>query len=310
MDAVIDGLAMLSHLEEFHIDFAGHPFTESNERASPDIIPFHLFRHLRSIDIGGNNLPPTYAAECVQQIHTFVKGGGELTGLALALPVSNNPAEPPPCVLHEIYNSIPRPSCPALRNLRISGYSLQLDAITIPHLRGLTALDIVHTADIHVPEVDGALWRELQAAGIRLKELVVEVVTGPMIRYLSSYRGLEKLTAHGGRHSRLRLVGAAEQRAIDDAQRLSHELCCRVLPLHSSSLALYKGINTVTTFAPSYMTHESMLGLAVCQNLESVAFALQAVDLYEEYLTGDLVSAYEAKCICRLALTSIINRPL
>ncbi len=158
--------------------------------------------------------------------------------------MSNDPARPPPpCVLHEIYNSIPRPSSPALRNLRISGYSLQLDAVTIPHLRRLTALDIVHAVDNHVPEVDRALWRELQAASIRLKELVVEAITAPMMEYLSSYRGLEKLAAHGGRHSRLRLVGAAEQRAIDDAQRLTHELCCRVLPLHSSSLVAYKCIN-------------------------------------------------------------------
>lgn len=308
MDTVIDGLTMLAHLEELQIDFAGYPFTELNERSSPEIIPFHRFRHLRSIAIGGANLPATYAAECVQQIHAFVKGGGELTSLALALPASNNLAQPtPPLVLHEIYHNVPRTSFPALRNLRLSGYSLQLDVATVLLLRGLTALDIAHATDIHVSGVDSALWRGLQAGGIRLKELVVQAITAPLLHYLSSYMGLEQLTAHGGRYTRVRLDWAAEQRAINEAQRLSHELCCRVLPLHSGSLVAYKGINTVTTLAPSYMTYESMLGLATCMNLESVAFALHATDLNEEYRTGELVrTSRDEMCLHTCAYLSML----
>ncbi|KJA19995.1 hypothetical protein HYPSUDRAFT_68765 [Hypholoma sublateritium FD-334 SS-4] len=289
MDAVINGLTFLAHFEELHIDFAGHPFTDSTEPSSPDLIPFHRFRHLHSIAIGGVNLPATYAAGCVEQLHAFVNGGGELTCLALALPVSKNSEQHLPLsVLHDIYHNVPLTSFPPLRNLRLAGYSLQLDAVTIPHLRGLTALDIAHVADIHVSGVDSALWRGLKTANIRLKELVVEAVTAPLLVYLSSYTGLEQLTANGGRYTRVRLDMAAEQRAIDEAQRLSHELCCRVLPLHSGSLVAYKGINTVTTLAPSYMTYESMRGLSACRNLQSIAFTLNAMDLYEEYRTGDL----------------------
>ncbi|KAF8953192.1 hypothetical protein BDZ97DRAFT_1929887 [Flammula alnicola] len=79
--------------------------------------------------------------DLITQIRTMVKDGGVLTHFGFTLP-SGVVGIPNKCLLHEIVQEVPRTSPLKLCHLRVEGYSLKIDSITLPHLRVLSSLDV------------------------------------------------------------------------------------------------------------------------------------------------------------------------
>lgn len=279
MDIIIEGLAKLAQLEELYLDFA--VYRAAAENTNLVMIPFRRFKRLRCIDIGGHNISnfyPSFVSGCMRQVHEMVKAGAELSSMALNMPkASFNPIDPMQHVLREIYGGVPHQAHPTLRRLRLSGYSLQLDAVTLPHLRGLTSLDISRANILQETGEDGQFWHALQTESVKIKELVIQEVTAPLLQYLESYLGLESLIS--GREGVFRTRGSrydqvSAELAIEEAQRLSFELWTVVLPQHKASLVSYMGYNKTETHAPSYMTLDGMSALSHCSNLQNLVFVV------------------------------------
>ena len=183
-------------------------------------------------------------------------------------------------VLHQIVRDMPPESHLELQHLRLNGYCLRFDSVTVPHLRKLTSLDISNTfSSMGI----GAqkFWEDLTLATIFIKDLVVDEVNEPLLNYLRSYAGLENLTVVGNRVQ----VGRGRRTKLKD---FSRELCL-VLPLHKESLLSYKGLTQSFARTPTGMTKDSMDTLSACKRLHTFVFMLEQRQISEQ--TTDVVSA-------------------
>lgn len=303
MHSIIDGLAELVYLEEMCLEYMGSPWPGLGIPDAPISLP--RLRNVRRISLGGINLSLAHANEYMNQIHNMMKNGVILTSMALTLPMDYiDNQHLPQNILHDIFHNVSCRPNPGLRHLFLSGYSLKPDVFTLPHLGGLTSLDISHANGFHRPEADAELWSTLQAASIRLKNLVIEEVTEPVLWYLDSYLGLEEFAVRGeGYTTGIQAQPTKKLELVQEAQRVSHELCSGSLLRHKDSLVSYNGYNKLITRSPSYMTCNAMLALSGCKNLESLAFALHIsdLDLEDEKMFSDLVSTtlqfYQHRCL-------------
>ncbi|KAF8174552.1 hypothetical protein BJ912DRAFT_909833 [Pholiota molesta] len=105
--------------------------------------------------------------------------------------------------LHALFAHCPRGAPPLrLRRLALKAALVRLDAVTLPHLRCLTALSLTSIED---PYMRGRyeqkrygsgleeVWQALRGAEIWLEELTVDVVVPALVEYLKAYSGLKKL---------------------------------------------------------------------------------------------------------------------
>ncbi len=299
MQSIIEGLAQLVHFEDLHLECVGSPWPVRQPITVDTPVPLLRLKHLRRISLGGMNISVTHANKHTDQIRDMMKNGTILSSMALSLPMSlpnihyESDQPPPQNILHDIFHEVPCKPNPALRHLLLSGYSLKPDVFMLPHLRGLTSLDISRAKGFQTPEADAELWSALQIASICLKDLVIEEVTASVLCYLDSYLGLEVFSVCGaGSYTIGMQEHSTEQIEIAAHQRLSYQLCSVTLPRHKESLISYNGYNKLKTRSPSYMTHDAILTLSVCKNLESLAFSLNIsdIDSNDEQMLNDCVS--------------------
>ncbi len=248
--------------------------------------------NLRTLSIGGFGLKEPHASHFVQQIHDMIIGGATFTTLSLDAPHSHELAS---SVLKEIFHHVPRHADPTLRGLRLHGYSVILDAMTLPQMRNLRALDIslANGADKE------PLWDALRMSSVHLTELSVHNSddTEALVRYLQSYRGLEYFTISKLRWKNISDANAFRKEAdredfeIAQAQRISHELLRDALLPHKDSLVSYTGHNIAWICVPSCMDDECMLLLSQFPKLRTLGFSWSTLDLHNNDKLPGLVSA-------------------
>ena len=295
MHSIIEGLAQLIHFEDLHLECMGSPWPfQQPITADTTPVPLLRLRHLRRVSLGGMNLSVTHANKYTDQIRNMMKNGTIFSSMALALPMIHyeDDQPPPQNILHDIFHDVPYKPNPELRHLLLSGYSLKPDVFMLPHFRGLTSLDISRAKGFQTPEAGAELWGVLQITSIRLKDLIIDEVTASVLCYLDSYLGLEVFSVRGAGFTTGMQEYSIEQLELAAHQRLLYQLCSVTLPRHKESLISYNGYNKLKTRTPSYMTHDAMLALAVCKNLESLAFSLHIsdLDLKDEQMVNNCVS--------------------
>ncbi|KIM43931.1 hypothetical protein M413DRAFT_25443 [Hebeloma cylindrosporum] len=121
--------------------------------------------------------------------------------------------------LHQIFQFLtPKAEPPRLKDLRMTRSFIKLDSFTIPHLRHLTCLHLLHMKDPDASEdsdiSDGStlespgglknreyrkgsqlsdFWSDLRLARIYLKEISIDDINTGLLGYLACYTGLTKL---------------------------------------------------------------------------------------------------------------------
>ena len=248
--------------------------------------------NLRTLSIGGFGLKGQHASHLVQQIHEMIIGGATFTSLSLDAPRDH---ELKTSVLNELFHHAPHHATPTLRCMRLHGYSMILDAVTLPQMRDLRALDL--------SLADGAdkepLWDALRTSSVHLTELSVHNSddTEALVRYLQSYRGLEHFSISKLRWKNISDANTFQKEAdredfeIAQAQRISHELLRDALLLHKDSLVSYTGFNMAWICVPSCMTDESMPLLSQFPKLRTLGFSWSTLDLHNNDKLPGLVSA-------------------
>ncbi|KAF9479370.1 hypothetical protein BDN70DRAFT_993503 [Pholiota conissans] len=266
---IVDALFKLPRFDDLRLIFDFHP-----QNYVPETIPLCQFRNLRSLDISGSQMSVICSTDFANQLRAIFENGGSLSRLGL----TGNPSHgfldsDVQHVLHQIVQDMPPEAHLELQHLRLDGYCLRFDSITVPHLRKLTSLNVSNTfSSMGI----GAqkFWKDLTSAAIFIKDLVVDEINEPLLDYLRTYAGLENLTIVGNRVQ----VGRGRQTKLKD---FSRELCS-VLPLHKESLLSYKGLTQSFARTPTGMTKDSMAALSACKKLHTLVFMLEQRQISEQ----------------------------
>ncbi|KAF9479391.1 hypothetical protein BDN70DRAFT_984047 [Pholiota conissans] len=281
--SINEGLFTLPNLEELHLEFYELRILQWQ---APDMIPLRRFRNLRSIDIKGHNLSAECAADFVVQLRAILKSGGSINRIGLSLPSWYGVSEDDLHILHKVLQNTPPKSNLPLQHLRLQGYTLKLDSVTLPHLRHLTSLDVSQAIGMHIGDARlnyQHLWDDLKSASIYIKDLRVSEIGRDLLGYLKAYSGLQKLTVIGEPLFRIgHMDDMGYAIAAEEARQISHELYSSVLPRHKESLVAFMGLNYVEWLTPSYLTADEMASLSVCKKLHSVAISLQTSEIIDD----------------------------
>lgn len=166
--------------------------------------------------------------------------------------------------LHDVFGRVPTNNDPLkLTHLSLFGFSpLQLDSVTLPHLKYLTSLVVRHHgrfSNLSLRLLDG-VWKTLGKEAIYLKELQIDNLTMEALTYLGSYSGLERLHVGKTIHS------------FPIESDLLNYLCRTVLPKHSASfvdLAIIVAYQELGCFGEGNMS-----SILKCQNLSYLCVRL------------------------------------
>lgn len=123
-----------------------------------------------------------------------------------------------------------------LHRLDLQGFVFRFDSKATPYLKSLSSLTIISawnysseapqsSSESSVRHSFAELWRSLEAAKVCLQELEVNLVSDPLITYLSSFKGLRKL--------RLRVQAFDSDAEADEA---ALAFFSRAFPHHTSTL--------------------------------------------------------------------------
>ncbi|KAF8971789.1 hypothetical protein BDZ97DRAFT_1785141 [Flammula alnicola] len=112
-----------------------------------------------------------------------------------------------------------------LRELHLHASDLTLDETTIPLLKSLASLHVEGSLNDIYPDTE--LWEKMAGAGLKLRELSVNHLSQPLLNYLGSFSGLQKL------HVRI-LYKPRGGFTEYDTQAFFE----KILPLHGLSLTL------------------------------------------------------------------------
>ena len=101
--------------------------------------------------------------------------------------------------LHRLFEDCPKKD-PHLRQLIIDEFPVCIDQVTLPHLRGLTTLNLTlvpacTSTDFHQDGED--IWKALLGSGIRLEEIQTNACTVSFCTYLATFSGLKRLELSG-----------------------------------------------------------------------------------------------------------------
>ncbi|KAF8959968.1 hypothetical protein BDZ97DRAFT_1761114 [Flammula alnicola] len=270
MYSVIDGLVELPHIEELHLEFSNLPV----QWQVSDTMPIRRFGNLRCINISGSHLSSILAMDLIIQIRTMVKDGGVLTHFGFTLP-SGIVGIPNKCLLHEIVQEVPRTSPLKLCHLRVEGYSLKIDSVTLPHLRVLSSLDVSRMPNEETG-IQRQLWTGLRAASIQLRDIVIGGINEQLLQYLKSYPGLEQFAAHGEWRG---MQKGSDQADPPNLEALSRELYSAVIPVHMDSLVSFKALTRWLTESPSCISYDNIASILVCKKLATLAFTVKVADI-------------------------------
>lgn len=264
----LDTLYTFEHLEEIHINC--RDWIEMPSEDNRVIFPFPHFKNLQRIHIRGTH---PYISKSVTEIQKMVANrGAVLSDLSLTYcfpyGYKESSLPPPQSVLQEIYHNVETNTAPALRHLALVGPHLVGTFVPnlLPHLRNLSSL-YLSTAIKRTLDEETRFWGDLEGAGVQLKILAIDNMTAPLLKYLKSFIGLEKLSVHSGGYT------------VPSVQSLSCELVTRILPQHKATLISYESLyETGQSLSASYVTWEGMQGLIQCTKLHTLAFAISTLD--------------------------------
>jgi len=268
--AILDGLSELPSLEELNLNW---------QLASPaaswtieEFFPLRRFPRIKSIKIMGK-LPAALAEDFVRQLRKLGTSGGlhALKSLQLDFPPRRETVH---SVLHTILQGVPAGEKLILRELWVNGWTLQLDSVTLPHLRHLSSLHISNMQDQGL-DTQRYLWNSMERARICLREISVKDISPPFLDYLSSYRGLETLTIS---------EQSSQQNFHGGDAKVAHTFCRRlyydVLPLHKDSLKKFHIDDQMDI--RKHITADYAAMLQSCSMLESVKVTFDRLELDSE----------------------------
>ncbi|KAF9479369.1 hypothetical protein BDN70DRAFT_993502 [Pholiota conissans] len=273
LSAVVDGLSELPHLQDIHIRFY-LPYIYQ----IPGMVPLHRFKTMQSLDAGG--LSVLSATDFASQLRTVLGHGQFLKKLGLNLPHSfGYSAERH--LLRDIVKDMSPGTHLSLEYLRLGGFSLELDSITLPHLRNLSSLDVSREPEHRWNPKDEQFWNNMASARIRIRDLVIDGITRPILAYLQTYEGLERLTSLGCEETDLSLSERSTV-APEEARSLSDELYNIVLPLHKEYFLMFKTQNHYLGRAPTYLTYQDMISLSVCKKLLTLYLIIEGSSILDK----------------------------
>ncbi|KAJ2918336.1 hypothetical protein MD484_g2117, partial [Candolleomyces efflorescens] len=199
---IIDALSTLPDLTTLILHFNGSPFHD---------ITLSKLNHLQRLSVS-NTTDDRFTGDLLNQISQYMETKATLTNVSiettatgLRFPFPAGPRPPVPAATEaatEPSNSqtdpaaattpsaptppAPAPSCP-IQFLRIHGCGFRFKSR--PNLSTLTTLEIYHRG---IP-ANASIWTILQGANVKLKRIVVDSIPLPLLTYLKTYSGLEKL---------------------------------------------------------------------------------------------------------------------
>jgi hypothetical protein len=195
---IIDALSTLPDLTTLVLHFNGSPFHD---------ISLTKLDYLRRLSVS-NTTDDRFTGDLFTQISQYMETKATLTHVSiettasgLRFPFPTSPRPPVPAVteaatapsgseIDAAPTSPPTPptvpSCP-IQFLRIHGCGFRFKSR--PNLSTLTTLEIYHR---EIP-ANASIWTILQNANVKLKRIVVDSIPIPLLTYLKSYSGLEKL---------------------------------------------------------------------------------------------------------------------
>lgn len=290
---VIDSLTSLSRLQDFKLTLN----TTLIHLDSP-VPPLHLGRlsGLKKISITGRSVD--YHYHIISGLAEAIAKSPRLVHLEV-INTSNIMNHPGDVIvsLHALLSKVPKGRPLQLTCLRLHRIYAHMDTFAIPNLRSLTCLDLGYIwepelpagypTDLHefstmVTEIFAALNRE----AIHLKHVIIPYIDDAIIRYLSSFSGLETLEfwTHSSN--------------TKDSNDMSYRFYTSALPKHVETLR-------VLTIRPQYEggwcynIPYALVVLAQCTNLRSLAVAVSfkyTLDHLFWYGVGDSYDHKEKFC--------------
>ncbi|KAF5326349.1 hypothetical protein D9611_000925 [Ephemerocybe angulata] len=233
---VIRALSQLPGLRQVELDFDDSGDSDFRFRGPPR---FHHLANLRSLEL--KNIPPCWVTEirrtianspCLETLDLLFaeflqgfRGGIEFH------PTSDWPDkddEPALDIAWMVKDVLSAPAfTPTLNSLSILGCPPTLSTSAIPYLSALTEL-VINLEGTSV--MDPTFWVGLSQAEVKLKSLdLAERVTAPIVAYLTSYVGLEKLDVF--RDADVPDTGPSD---------MAHEVYHKVVPHHKDTLKVIR----------------------------------------------------------------------
>lgn len=287
----LDGLTELKRLEELDLNF----FSLPKSWQTPDMIVLRRFCNLRSIKIRGASLSPELSNALLLQLRKRNQAHPSLEVLEYDVPPivtqqgdGDGSSFLDDCLLHEVVEGVPETSPLRLKRLRVNGWSLRLDSVTLPHLRRLTHLDINQYQWRHHRLAH--LWNVFNRESIHLRSIRTDTFSDPFISYLLSYTGLEELwmsysqdVTHG-----------------QNLQMIVSNLYTLALPNHKDTLKVFKEMNR--SDVARCVNHNYMLSVQGCHRLQTMTVTVNATELG----LGEKIVSYPR---CPLKIKTVIWHP-
>ncbi|KAF8161500.1 hypothetical protein B0H34DRAFT_382232 [Crassisporium funariophilum] len=285
---IMEGLTALRQLEDLHLCF-----NLSSAGGYPEMFPLRQFSRLRRVTIG-NVRGGEFLTDLTKQLGEVIVKSPLLEHLEYVWPNNKWPFRPigqENNIFHTLVQDVSRGRNLPLRRLAFRGCSVGFDERTLPHLRNLSTLSICELASDYAN-----IWKVLSEASIFLKGIAVDVMDQDLIRYLTSYSGLEELSMTCSLRSPLAVTSNLH----------SAQFYASVLPRHNHSLTCLIVVSALTNWC---INPNEMNLVLKCQRLKELSITLD----FDKICHGDyeriILTALELPCLRSIkVLTSLSHR--
>ncbi|KAH9485760.1 hypothetical protein JR316_0002675 [Psilocybe cubensis] len=260
--SVLEGIMDLPHVQELYFDFSKLPLRWQ----TPEMIPLRQFKstQLQSFGFLARDANALLAQGLINQLQKIMPTAS-LSRLDIGFTDSESSKNAE--LMNQFFKALPKNTPLRIKYLRVHGWKLALNSLTMPHLRQMSFLDLSHGSE---PFSQSQIWSSILNNGIQLRK-IVGAITSSLNLYLQSYAGLEQITVIIPRPNSL------------DVLAFYHELCQNSLPIHASTLKYFKVVNTNTQ---GHCVLDDMNAISVCEKLEHLTVTIMAGHI------DDLVSFY------------------